>query len=109
NRLDGAIKDGVFTCAAGRLPVSRADNAAISLFFRPETAIMLAEGAEAAPFAFMVDQIHFLGSQQRLFLKPASASANTSTQIVVEVGNKTALSIGSRVGVNVAPSDLLFL
>jgi len=103
NRLDGRIRAGRFETPFGALAVDRPDSEAATAYFRPETA-RLAEAGDA-PLALAVARVHFLGPTQRLYLDAGPGEQ----ALVVEAENRRDVAPGDRIGLRVAPGDLLFL
>jgi putative spermidine/putrescine transport system ATP-binding protein len=101
NRLEGAIRDGCFETAAGRMPVDRPDAAQAVAFFRPESAALTEP--TSALFRLTVERVHFLGANQRVQLRAGGAV------ITVDTDNRRAVVPGTSVGVSIAAEDLLFL
>jgi putative spermidine/putrescine transport system ATP-binding protein len=104
NRLDGAIKGGVFETNAGKLLVQKPDSARASAYFRPEHAELVEP--ETAPLKFIVEQIQFLGQSQRLILQTAE---NNGPPVLIETANRLSYARGQAVGLKLDPADLLFL
>ncbi|WP_088345112.1 MULTISPECIES: ABC transporter ATP-binding protein [Rhodomicrobium] len=103
NRLEGAIRGGVFETRAGRLPVDRADAAEAVAFFRPEAARLTP--ADGAPLRFRVARCHFLGAAQRVYLDAGEGAP----ALIADTDNRRTWQPGQETGLAVSASDLLFL
>ncbi len=99
NRIEGAVRNGVFESAAGRVLLTGGDRDTATLAFRPETAELCAP-AEGA-LRLRVDQVHFQGARQRVQL-----SAPDGSRIIIEAAAETELSLGQDVGVRLDPSRI---
>ncbi|MGX1096009.1 ABC transporter ATP-binding protein [Amorphus sp. MBR-141] len=71
NRLDGTVEHGVFTTAAGTVPVPGRPNGATTLAFRPEAAVV----GHGGGLAFRVTAALFEGARQRLDLEGPQGEA----------------------------------
>jgi putative spermidine/putrescine transport system ATP-binding protein len=102
NRLTGAVRDGVFTCAAGSLPCRVAGCTAQEILFRPEGTHLTAP--EAASLRGTVAAAFFLGDRTRLFVDVGEAQP-----VIVENGQRREFVRGEAVGLQVDPQDLFVL
>jgi len=108
NRLDGDVRDGVFSTLGGSVPLSDAARAIYpearvgraELFFRPEDASLTAP--EQAQLRGIVETAQFLGERTRLRI--AGAAPDTLT---VDVAGHLELRCGMPVGLNLRPDALL--
>ncbi len=99
NRLEGAVRNGAFEGAAGRVAVAGADRARATLAFRPEGAHMC--DLKDSALHFKVEQVHFQGARQRVLL-----SATDGARITIEAPPDLQILRGDIVGVALDPSRL---
>ena len=71
NRLEGTVEHGVFTTAAGTVPVPGRPNGPTTLAFRPEAAVI----GHGGGLAFRVTAALFEGARQRLDLEGPQGEA----------------------------------
>jgi putative spermidine/putrescine transport system ATP-binding protein len=103
NRFEGEIRAGRFETPIGSIPVGHADRKNADAFFRPECMTLLAP--QDAPFRLTVERVHFLGANQRLYLR----GSETGRPIIADTDNRTNYAPGTSVGLSIAAEDLIFL
>lgn len=103
NRLDGAIRAGMFDSPAGRMAVDRADAAEATAFFRPEVARLVP--ADEALLRFRIERRQFLGASQRLHL----STGDGAITVIADTDNRAEWRPGQETGLAISASDLLFL
>ncbi len=101
NRLQGAVRDGAFVCAAGRLPWNGRTEAS-EVLFRPEDVAIV--DAEAAQVTGSVAAALFLGDRTRL-----SVACLGAEPIIVETSARRAFAIGDTVHLRIDSTALLCL
>lgn len=103
NRLNGAVRNGVFTCRAGDLPWAEAPADASEILFRPED-IRVTEAAEASSLRGTIASAFFLGDRTRLFVEVGERQP-----LVVESTARRDFSHGEQVGLAIDPRGILIL
>jgi len=99
NRLQGAVQNGAFVCAAGRLPWNGRGEAS-EVLFRPEDVAIVA--AEAAQLTGSVAASLFLGDRTRLSVVGLGAEP-----IIVETSARQAFDIGDTIHLRIDSAALL--
>ena len=69
---------------------------------RPETIRIVGEGD--APLRGLVDSVSFIGDRQRIVVSGASDKL-----LVIDAPNQTAVTIGDRIGLSIAPEAVRLL
>jgi putative spermidine/putrescine transport system ATP-binding protein len=101
NRVRGAVRDGLFTCASGALSWPDAPATATEVLFRPEEVRIASEG-ETGDLSGTVKASFFLGDRTRLFI-----DLGEDQTIMVDSLSRRARSVGEVVRLHVDPQGLL--
>jgi putative spermidine/putrescine transport system ATP-binding protein len=103
NRLNGAIRNGVFTCRAGDMPWADGPADASEILFRPED-IRVTDTAEGSLLRGRVAAAFYLGDRTRLFVE-----VGEKQPLVVESTARRDFSHGETVGLQIDPRGVLIL
>lgn len=103
NRLNGAVRNGVFTCRAGDMPWTAAPADASEILFRPED-IRVTETAEASTMRGTVAAAFYLGDRTRLFVE-----VGEKQPLVVESAARRDFVHGETIGLAIDPRGVLIL
>jgi len=103
NRLNGAVRNGVFTCRAGDLHWADAPADASEILFRPED-IRVTDSAEASALRGTIAAAFFLGDRTRLFVE-----VGEKQPLVVESTVRRDFSHGEQVGLSIDPRGIMIL
>lgn len=103
NRLNGAVRNGVFTCRAGDLHWAEAPADVSEILFRPED-IRITDRAEDSPMRGTVAAAFYLGDRTRLFVE-----VGETQPLVVESTARRDFSHGETVGLQIDPRGVLVL
>ncbi|MEK9969690.1 MAG: ABC transporter ATP-binding protein [Ferrovibrio sp.] len=103
NRLNGAVRNGVFTSRAGDLPWPDAPADVSEILFRPED-IRITDSAEASPMRGTVAAAFYLGDRTRLFVE-----VGEKQPLVVESTARRDFAHGETVGLQIDPRGVLVL
>ena len=103
NRLNGAVRNGVFTCRAGDLPWPAAPADASEILFRPED-IRVTEDGEPSTLRGTIASAFFLGDRTRLFVEVGERQP-----LVVESTARRDFSHGEQVGLAIDPRGIVIL
>jgi putative spermidine/putrescine transport system ATP-binding protein len=103
NILEAPIVHGELVLPGGRLALAGAvDAAAAVAMVRPETIRIVREGDGS--LQGVVNSISFIGNRQRVVISGASDNV-----LVLDAPNQTAVAIGDRVGLSIAPGAVRLL
>jgi len=103
NRLNGAVRNGVFTCRAGDLPWPAAPADASEILFRPED-IRVTEDGEPSTLRGRIASAFFLGDRTRLFVEVGERQP-----LVVESTARRDFSHGEQVGLAIDSRGIVML
>ena len=95
NRLNGNIRDGIFSCNAGHLHWHQSDAATRSILFRPED-IKITETHEQSTLHGIVNTAVFMGDRTRVLVDVGEAQP-----LVIDSHSRYDFKAGDRVGLNI--------
>lgn len=101
NRLSGAVRDGVFSCRAGNLPVGNVADDATEILFRAED-ISIATNGEVGELQGIVTASFFLGGRERVMV-----DVGESQPLIIESTARYHFHAGETVRLTIDPRGLL--
>jgi putative spermidine/putrescine transport system ATP-binding protein len=103
NILEAPVENGELVLPGGRLPIAKAGNQAQAVvMIRPETIGVV--GREAAPLTGTVEAVRFAGDRLRITVRDAAVR-----MLAVDAPNTTAVRVGDKVGLSIAPHAIRLL